>query len=429
MNKLITKLLVGVLFVLATSGGALGQSTANYAFSTNTTGSLALDANGNAIDMTTGTTALVAAGQDSYTSAVTNIGFNFIFMGSTYAQFNASSNGVMQLGTTLVSTTTYVGSGGTLTAPKLAPLACDAITASTGDGGGVTSKLIGTAPNRCLVIQWVEYLYWGNTSLPATFQARLYETTGAVEYVYGSMPVGATGSTGPTGNTGIAGLSAATELSIVGITGGDIIYSYNGIDWSNLPNYTNSFFDINYEGPSTILWNGCIWMAIGAAPNSVVHSSDGIYWYPTSNAVSLLNNYTPTSLSWDGFNWLISYNGVGTSQKMIKSSNGITWSITTVISNINFNKIIYNGILWVGCRNIYGSPIFYSYDTIIWYSATYTGSLTPNIIDIAWNGLLWLAVGRKYGNSSCLYSYNGTTWYENLIFNSQFTIFKHYFVN
>ena len=145
MNKLITKLLVGVLFVLATSGGALGQSTANYAYSTNTTGSLALDAYGNAIDMTTGTTALVAAAQDSYASAVTNIGFNFIFMGSTYTQFTASSNGVMQLGTTVVSTTTYVGSSGTLTAPKLAPLACDAITASTGDGGGVTSKLIGTA--------------------------------------------------------------------------------------------------------------------------------------------------------------------------------------------------------------------------------------------------------------------------------------------
>ena len=176
-----------------------GQSTANYVFTTSTAGSLAADANGNAIDMTTGTTALIAAATDSGVSLLTNIGFNFTLMGSSYNQFSVSSNGLMQLGSTLVSGTNYVGSGGSATIPKLAPLACDAITASTLDGGGVTSKVVGTAPNRTLVIQWVEYLFWQNTSLPATFQARLYETTGVVEYVYGSMPVGAIGSTGSTG--------------------------------------------------------------------------------------------------------------------------------------------------------------------------------------------------------------------------------------
>ena len=66
-------LFVQFLFV----GGACGQSTANYTFSTNTTGSLALDANGNAIDMTTGTSQLVAASSDATVSSVTSIGFNY----------------------------------------------------------------------------------------------------------------------------------------------------------------------------------------------------------------------------------------------------------------------------------------------------------------------------------------------------------------
>jgi hypothetical protein len=168
-----------------------GQSTANYAFSTSTIGSLAADANGNAIDMSVGATSLVATGVDSGASAVTNIGFNFTFMSTIYSQFSASSNGVMQLGSTAVSTTTTTSSGGTTAAPKFSALGSDAITASLADGGGVTSKVVGTAPNRCLIVQWVSYSYWSNTASPATFQVRLYETSGVVEYVYGAMPVGA----------------------------------------------------------------------------------------------------------------------------------------------------------------------------------------------------------------------------------------------
>ena len=73
-------------------GGAWGQSTANYAFTTNATGSLALDANGNAVDMTTGTTQLVAAAQDATVSSVTSIGFNYYFMSNLYSQFTASAS-------------------------------------------------------------------------------------------------------------------------------------------------------------------------------------------------------------------------------------------------------------------------------------------------------------------------------------------------
>ncbi len=59
---------------------AQGQSSANYAFSTNTSGSLALDVNSNVIDMSTGTTQLVAPLSDATASSATNIGFNFYFM-------------------------------------------------------------------------------------------------------------------------------------------------------------------------------------------------------------------------------------------------------------------------------------------------------------------------------------------------------------
>jgi len=168
----------------------MGQSTANYTFATNTTGSLGLDMNGNTIDMTTGTTPLVGASSDQGVSPLTNIGFNFILMGTPFTQFSVSANGVMQLGTTLVGSTTYVASGGSATSPRIAAIAADMATTAT---GSVTGKVVGTAPNRCLVIQFTDIaLYWGNTTADGTFQVRLYETTGVIEFVYGKMIVGAT---------------------------------------------------------------------------------------------------------------------------------------------------------------------------------------------------------------------------------------------
>ena len=69
-----------------------GQSTANYAFSTNTSGSLALDANGNAINMSTGTTQMVAGGADDSASSVFPMGFNYYGMGTFFNSFSANSN-------------------------------------------------------------------------------------------------------------------------------------------------------------------------------------------------------------------------------------------------------------------------------------------------------------------------------------------------
>jgi hypothetical protein len=163
------------------------QSTANYAFTTNTSGSLGLDANGNVVDMSAGTTQLVAADLDDAVSSQTGIGFTFNLMGLPYNQFYATSNGVVQLGTSTPSTTLYVLSGGSATSPRIGALAADL---RTGAAGKVHYKLVGTAPNRCLVIEFLNMslTYVGSPgSNDGTYQVRLYETSGAIEFVYGSM--------------------------------------------------------------------------------------------------------------------------------------------------------------------------------------------------------------------------------------------------
>jgi hypothetical protein len=181
------------LFVLLCCSSALvAQVPASYLFSTNATSSLTVDANANAIDMTTGTTPLVGASSDQGVSAVTTIGFTFPFSASNFTQYSASANGMLQLGATAVSGSTYTASSGTAALPKFTACGADMITSAT---GSVTSKVVGTAPNRCLVVQWTNIgLSWLSSAPDATYQVRLYEN-GNIEYVYGKMiPTGSQGS-------------------------------------------------------------------------------------------------------------------------------------------------------------------------------------------------------------------------------------------
>ena len=182
------KNLSALMVVLLFSGGVWGQSTANYVFTTNTTGSLVADANSNAIDMATGTTTLVAAGLDATASTVNTIGFNFYLNGSTFSQFSVNEDGILQLGSTVITTNLYTISAGSLTSPRLAAFNADL---RTGTSGKIHYKLNGTAPNRCLVVEFnnMQLFYTSTASAgTSTWQMRLYEN-GVIEYAYGSMNV------------------------------------------------------------------------------------------------------------------------------------------------------------------------------------------------------------------------------------------------
>ncbi|WP_190277291.1 T9SS type A sorting domain-containing protein [Taibaiella lutea] len=199
MKRRLSILLMMIAF-FGTNGVAWAQSTVNYAFSTNLTGSMAVDLNANPIDMSTGTTQLVASGVDAGASAVTNIGFDFFFMGSRYTQFGVQEDGIVQLGGTAPSTNTYTIAGGTSTAPRLSPFCGDM---RTGTNGKIHYKLIGTAPNRVLVIEFQNMTLFYTSAAAAgtsTFQMRMYESTGKIQYVYGTMSATDVTTAGAGGN-------------------------------------------------------------------------------------------------------------------------------------------------------------------------------------------------------------------------------------
>ena len=119
---------------------------------------------------------------DDNNYAIQNIGFNFVWQGTTFTTVGISANGYIKLGS--VTTTFY----------SFAPTsASNIISAMNQDlqGAGLTNSniridTIGTAPNRTCIIQWRDWSsYFFNTSILYNFQIRLYETTNSVEIVYG----------------------------------------------------------------------------------------------------------------------------------------------------------------------------------------------------------------------------------------------------
>jgi hypothetical protein len=145
--KQFVALFLAAFSILALAGNSLAAgSSANYAFVTNATSSLAQDLNSNTVDMTTGTTLLSGASGDESSSAVNNIGFDFYLMGVRYTQFNATTNGLVSLSSTgtTASGSTYVASGGTATTPILSAFCADL---GTGTSGKTHYKVVGTAPN------------------------------------------------------------------------------------------------------------------------------------------------------------------------------------------------------------------------------------------------------------------------------------------
>lgn len=213
------------------SADLITASTYSYSFLTG----VALE------DISSGSTLLVGGGADDTASAVTNIGFDFLYDGVRHSQFSVNVNGLARLGSTIVGTTFNNSTSGldTVTnAPKIAPYFEDLCTGST---GGIRYKVVGSAPNRKLVVEWfgMEIPREGSCSvLPQTgvFQMWLFEsagsaTPGRIQFVYG-------GGVNPSTATDLGasvGLQSGAATNFASVTVSDDTVSYVAANNTNLP--------------------------------------------------------------------------------------------------------------------------------------------------------------------------------------------------
>jgi hypothetical protein len=153
---------------------------------------------------------------DSGVSPATGIGFSFCFGGITYTTFQATSNGVLFLGTTTAGSNNFNDLNTSADRRAIAPLWDDL---ETDAGGNVNYQLTGVSPNRILTVEWSNMLWnWLATNPSISFQAKLYETTNVIDFVYTRV-----GGGGATGNLN----SASASIGISGSLSGDF-YSLNG---------------------------------------------------------------------------------------------------------------------------------------------------------------------------------------------------------
>jgi hypothetical protein len=217
-----SKILFPVLLFLFIGFSASAQQIANYVFSTSNTGSLALDMNSNVVDMNTGTTQLIGPSTASAGSGLFAVGFDFYFYGTRYTQVSVTSNGLLGLGAAVTAGgNSFLGGNNRFSISNANGMTATA--QGTSPTGKVHYKVVGTAPNRCLVIEWLNMSATFASGTPDfTCQMRLYETTGAVEFVYGNAAIGAGGP--QTWNIGISTtttiyqtVNTATHTAVVNV--------------------------------------------------------------------------------------------------------------------------------------------------------------------------------------------------------------------
>jgi PKD domain len=136
--------------------------------------------------------------QDDNRSNPVEIGFDFWYNGVRYTDVSISTNGYIDFsssnnngGPTVnpygYANGQYTLPGGTLN--SIAPIYDDQTTQGAVDplGNSIRTKLTGTAPNRIFTIEWENMAIYLNTSPDLNYQVKIHETTGVIDFIYGTM--------------------------------------------------------------------------------------------------------------------------------------------------------------------------------------------------------------------------------------------------
>jgi hypothetical protein len=201
-----------LLMLPATSAWA---SLSDYVFSASSTTYTALSG-ASAVITSTGTSGTY---NESATAGPYNIGFNFVFDGTTYSQFTVNTAGLMVLGSTTTSSYNNYLESPPVSNPIITAfwdhlhMYDGAATCAPAVDVHVSYLVTGSAPNRVLTVEWhtqfyndanATYYYAGNCLPFTTFQVRLFEGTNQISFTYGAFRQNTTSGIYETASIGLA---------------------------------------------------------------------------------------------------------------------------------------------------------------------------------------------------------------------------------
>ncbi|MDO7848804.1 T9SS type A sorting domain-containing protein [Hymenobacter sp. M29] len=257
--------------------GAQAQSLTNYTFAASAGTFTALS--GATTAPTTG------ASSDDDVTAVLPIGFTFVYNGVAYTTFSASTNGFMGLGSQVGSVFSNNLSTGA-TRPLLAPLWDDLDITSASNISYLTS---GTAGSRVLTVQWLNAKWNYNATAPVmSFQAKLYEADGHVEFVY-QQETGAVNL--PSASIGITavGTSAGNFLSLSDATAAPTVSSTSETTTIATKPATGQVYSFTPAGGAVLAPSGLTFSAINTSSATVTFTDN------STNEYGFAVTITPTA--------------------------------------------------------------------------------------------------------------------------------------
>jgi subtilisin-like proprotein convertase family protein len=195
-------------------------------------------------------TAATGAGSlddNTYTMPAGTIPFTFTFNGIGYTGFNINTNGFISFGATVPAGASYTPISATTTYDgAIAAWGGDinSVWTLAGVTGDIRYQVVGSAPNREMVIQWTNFRPSYTTSTTAgyvfDFQIRLAESSNAIKVVYGGTLANIIGTTT---------FSGTRQIGLRGLT---------NADYNNRLNATTTAFTASTAGTansSTQAWN------------------------------------------------------------------------------------------------------------------------------------------------------------------------------
>ncbi|KIC62385.1 Ig-like domain-containing protein [Chryseobacterium taiwanense] len=201
------------LFLLGSYASIDAQAKA-YTFAQSTSTFTAVTA-GTVLATATGTSA--AASLYQVTPYDVALPFNFNYNGTVYSSIKVSSNGYITFGTTAPGTSNSTPISSTEAYNGAVSVFGKSLNTFAGLGGitgDIRTEVVGTAPNREMIIQWTNFRPAYSTSTTSayafSFQIRLKETSNVINMVYnsGAFAIGSTNVSGAV-QIGLRGASSS----------------------------------------------------------------------------------------------------------------------------------------------------------------------------------------------------------------------------
>ena len=238
------------------------------------------------------------------------IGFEFWFMGNLITEVHASTNGLLSLSTNqptaAASNNNLSTFSGSFNRPIIAPL-WDNLDIDTLSGALFSYLTTGTAPNRVFTAEWknAEWNWFANAAT-ISFQVRLYESSGVIEYIYnpetGTLfsPSASIGIGGAVNNQflSLSNSSATPNISSTVSTNNINSKPISGQLYTFTPPIPSSVSTINFSNltPTSITVN---WTAVtGAVKYAVFQSIDNVNFTYSGNSIGnslLVNGLFPST--------------------------------------------------------------------------------------------------------------------------------------